>query len=185
MCGVNGRLAVVARQARAGMPPLARLAGKGCAQRRGGRRRERGVAPGQNGRLLRLQLDGFGSAVIGGSGSSFSQATTKVRRHRRLIFLPSADSTSTRQGGAQGLRASQGTCASTPAQPPARMVSVRPVLDGGCSSSTTSSTLHLDDVINLRRGHRCACTSEVCSKSALRAPSDVNGMREVMTRRCA
>jgi hypothetical protein len=122
---------------------------------------------------------------LGGSGSSFSQATTKVRRHRRLIFLPSADSTSTRQGGAQGLRASQGTCASTPAQPPARMVSVRPVLDGGCSSSTTSSTLHLDDVINLRRGHRCACTSEVCSKSALRAPSDVNGMREVMTRRCA
>ena len=68
MCGVNGRLAVVARQARAGMPPLARLAGKGCAQRRGGRRRERGVAPGQNGRLLRLQLDGFASAVIGGVG---------------------------------------------------------------------------------------------------------------------
>ena len=124
MRGVNGRLAVVERQSGAGMPPLARLAGKGCAQRRGGRRRERGVAPGQNGRLLRLQLDGFASAVIGGVGvvllAGHDEGSSTPSPHfpaKRRLDVNEAR-------GAQGLRASQGTCASTPAQPPARMVSV-------------------------------------------------------------
>ena len=65
------------------------------------------------------------------------------------------------------------------------MVSGRPVLDGGCSSSTTWSTLALDDVIVsvARRPARVRHGSVQHAPDATR--TYVNTMHTRMTRRCA
>ena len=83
------------------------------------------------------------------------------------------------------MRASEGTCASAPPQPPVRMVSVRPVLNGGCSSSTTWSTLALEDLMKSARANRCASISEVCNNSVGGHPPDASGMCARMAARCA